>query len=157
MNLNYKSKKLLLLQRNELLSVKQKILRKKFGRLIFTNFFIHCFQNKNIEKDCIELFQKEISTMKDFLPSNLENIMDIGCGLGVINIFLNRLFQTRPNFYLLDKNYIDYKIIYGFSQNYESYNNLNETKKLLLNNGLKDTQINMIDVEKNINIKKKSA
>ena len=155
MQLNYKVKKLLLLQRNDLLSKKQKILRKKFGRFFFTNFLIHCFQNENIEKDCIELFQNEISTIKNFIPNNPENIMDVGCGLGIINIFLNEMYQVKPNFYLLDKNYTDNKIKYGFSSNYESYNDLNETKKLLLYNGLKSSKINVFDVEKNICIKKK--
>ena len=36
--LNNKSKKLLLLQRNELLTDRQKWLRRKFGRYMFTNF-----------------------------------------------------------------------------------------------------------------------
>ena len=137
-NLNYKTKKLLLLQRNDLLSNKQKFLRKKIGRFIFTNFLIHFFQNKNIEKNCSELFENEISTIKDFLPNELENIMDIGCGLGIINIFLNKIYHNSPNFYLLDKNHVDNKIKYGFSDNYESYNDLNETRKILLDNGIKD-------------------
>ena len=55
--------------------------------------------------------------------------MDIGCGLGVIDIYLNRIFKNSPNFFLLDKNRIDNKIKYGFSNNYESYNDLSENKK----------------------------
>lgn len=154
-NLNYKTKKLLLLQRNDLLSNKQKFLRKKIGRLIFTNFLIHFFQNKNIEKNCSELFENEISTIKDFLPNELENIMDIGCGLGIINIFLNKIYLNSPNFYLLDKNHVDNKIKYGFSDNYESYNDLDETRKILLDNGIKDNRINIFNVDNDINIVKK--
>ena len=56
--------------------------------------------------------------------------MDIGCGLGLINILLNNNFENIKDFYLLDKNIIDHKIKYGFSVNYESYNNLLATKKL---------------------------
>ena len=155
MFLNYKAKKLLLLQRNDLLSKKQNFLRRRLGRFFFTNILVHCFQNKNIEKNCLELFQNEISTIKNFLPKNIKNIMDIGCGLGIINIFLNEIYQKEPNFYLLDKNHVDNKIKYGFSSNYESYNDLNETKKILLDNGLKDNSINILDVDKNISIKKK--
>ena len=154
-NLNYKTKKLLLLQRNDLLSNKQKFLRKKIGRFIFTNFLIHFFQIKNIEKNCSELFENEISTIKDFLPNKLENIMDTGCGLGIINIFLNKIYRNSPNFYLLDKNHLDNKIKYGFSDNYESYNDLNETRKILLDNGIKDNRINIFNVDNDINIVKK--
>ena len=154
-NLNYKTKKLLLLQRNDLLSNKQKFLRKKLGRFIFTNFLIHFFQNINIEKDCFELFKNEIFTFKNFLPNKLDNIMDIGCGLGIIDIFLNERYRGLPNFYLLDKNHIDSKIKYGFSSDYESYNDLNETRKILLDNGLEDNRINILNVDRNINIEKK--
>ena len=74
------------MQRNELLTQKQNWLRKKFGRLLFTNIFINFFQNKNLEQITEDLFLKEIKTFKDFLPKSAHNIMDIGCGLGIINI-----------------------------------------------------------------------
>ena len=128
-NLNSISKKLLLLQRNELLSQRQKFLRKRFGRYIFTNLLINFFQKENIENISSKLFQDEIATIKNYLPKKVNDIMDIGCGLGIINIFLDQIYHNKPNFYLLDKNYIDTKIKYGFSSVYESYNDLNETKK----------------------------
>ena len=150
--LNSKSRKLLLLQRNELLSDKQNILRKKFGRLIFTNILINYFQIKNLEQNTENLFLREIETFKNHLPESAKNIMDIGCGLGIINIYLNKIFDNYPNFFLLDKNRIDKKIKYGFSLNYESYNDLNETKNILLENKINLNQINTFDVEKVLNI-----
>ena len=155
MNLNTKSRKLLLLQRNDLLSDKQKILRKKFGRMIFTNILVNFYQKKNIGNVAEELFEKEIKTFKNFLPKHVKNIIDVGCGLGLINIFLDKIYKNKANFYLLDKNRIDNKIKYGFSPNYESYNNLNETKKILLDNGLDDSRINFFDVDQEVNIDKK--
>ena len=98
-SLNKKSKKLLLLQRNELLTERQIFLRKKFGRFLFTNFFINYFQNKKIEKITEELFLKELETFKQFLPNSAKNIMDIGCGLGIINIYLNKFFEKKPIFF----------------------------------------------------------
>ena len=100
MNLNSKSRKLLLLQRNNLLSEKQKFLRKKFGRMIFTNILVNFYQNKDILKVTKDLFQKEIDTIKNFLPNEVENIMDVGCGLGIINIFLDKIYSNEVNFYL---------------------------------------------------------
>tara|TARA_Y100000741_G_C18194659_1_gene535016 strand:+ start:417 stop:1115 length:699 start_codon:yes stop_codon:yes gene_type:complete len=154
-SLNRISKKLLLLQRNELLSKKQSWLRKTFGRLIFTNILVNYFQIKDIESHTEELFQKEIDSIKDYLPKNVENIMDIGCGLGIINIYLNKIYKNKPNFFLLDKNRIDKKIKYGFSSDYESYNDLNETKSLLLNNEINIDSIHMFDVEDHIKINNK--
>ena len=100
LNLNNKSKKLLLLQRNELLTEKQKWKRKKFGRFLFTNFFINFNQAKNISLDAENLFKSEIDTFKNFLPRTCNNIMDIGCGLGIINILLNKFYNDKINFYL---------------------------------------------------------
>ena len=153
--LNRKSKKLLLLQRNELLSEKQKWLRKTFGRLIFTNIFINYFQNKNLEKNTEELFIKEIDTFKKYLPNSPKNIMDIGCGLGLIDIYLNKIFQENTHFFLLDKSHVDNKIKYGFEDNYESYNDLNETKNILLNNNFKSNFIHTFDVDRSVIINEK--
>ena len=155
LNLNNKSKKLLLLQRNELLTEKQKWKRKKFGRFLFTNFFINFNQAKNISLDAENLFKSEIDTFKNFLPRTCNNIMDIGCGLGIINILLNKFYNDKISFYLLDKNRIDKKIKYGFSSNYESYNDLNETKRILLENNISENNLFLFDVEKNIQIDSK--
>ena len=152
--LNKKSKKLILLQRNELLSEKQKILRKRFGRFLFTNFFVHFFQNQNLDESVRNLFEKEYETIKNFLPSNALNILDIGCGLAILDIFLAQNYE-KPNFFLIDKNKVDLKIKYGFSKNYESYNNLNETKKVLLANNILDEQIFIKNAEEKIDINKK--
>ena len=154
-SLNKKSKKLLLLQRNELLTDKQKFLRKRFGRFIFTNFLINFYQDHEIENKVERLFESEFNLISQYLPKNLNNIMDVGCGLGVIDIFLNRFYKKNLNFYLLDKNKIDKKIKYWFSEDYESYNVLEETKNLLLNNDLNESSINIIDVDKKIEIKQK--
>tara|TARA_S200000501_G_scaffold308164_1_gene297613 strand:- start:75 stop:776 length:702 start_codon:yes stop_codon:yes gene_type:complete len=145
---NNKSKKLLLLQRNELLTKKQKWTRKKFGRFLFTNFFINFNQDKNIISDAENLFKRELDTFKDYLPKTVMNIMDIGCGLGIINILLNKFYGEKPNFYLLDKNRIDKKIKYGFSSDYESYNDLGETKRILTENNIRENRLFLYNVEK---------
>ena len=152
--LNKKSKKLILLQRNELLSKKQKILRKRFGRFLFTNFFVHFFQNQKLDESVQNLFEKEYETIKNFLPSNASNILDIGCGLAILDIFLAQRYK-KSNFFLIDKNKVDLKIKYGFSKNYESYNNLNETNKVLLANNILDKQIFIKNAEEKIDINKK--
>ncbi len=143
------------MQRNELLTKTQNLIRKKFGRFLFTNFFINYFQNQDLEKITEELFLKELNTFKNFLPNSVNTIMDIGCGLGIINIYLNKVFEKKPIFFLLDKNRIDRKIKYGFSLNYESYNDLNETKNILLENEIDITSVYLIDVEKEFQINKK--
>ncbi len=154
-NLNKKSRKLILLQRNELLSKKQKYLRKRFGRFLFTNIFVNYFQYKNLNQQTEDLFKKEFQTFEGCLPENIDSVLDIGCGLGVINIFLNQKYKNNLSFFLLDKDKIDSSIKYGFSKDYESYNDLTETKNLLCNNGLNDDQVYIENVDNKINIKLK--
>tara|TARA_Y100001935_G_scaffold246475_1_gene241190 strand:+ start:81 stop:785 length:705 start_codon:yes stop_codon:yes gene_type:complete len=153
---NNLEKKLLLLQRNEFLSSSQIKLRKLFGRSLFTNFFINYFQDINLEQKVFYKIKEEFEILKKYLPRNVKNVMDIGCGIGLIDIFLNNYFTDCQKFYLLDKNNIDSKIVYGFSDNYESYSITNVTKNFLINNNIQEHKLNLIDVDKNFSIKPNS-
>ena len=150
--LNKKSRKLILLQRNELLSEYQKILRKRFGRLIFTNFLVNHFQANDLNNRTEELFKNEFETIEKYLPLNINNVLDIGCGLGIINIFFNKRYKNNLKFFMLDKDKIDISIKYGFNEHYESYNDLRETKNLLIKNNINEEQIVIQNVESEIYI-----
>ena len=151
-HLNKISRKLILLQRNELLSNYQKVLRKRFGRYIFTNCIVNFFQKENLETLTNELFKKEFQTFENILPSNINSVLDIGCGLGIVQIFFYKKYKNDLKFFMLDKDKIDKNIRYGFNENYESYNDLSETKNLLRNNGIPEKQIFIKDVDKPIDI-----
>ena len=146
--INKNHHKLLLLQRIDLISDKQKIIRKKLGRFLFTNFFVNFFiSKKEIKNKINEEFLKEFNSIKNFLPNAPKNILDIGCGLGVINIFLNNYYLKKPKFTLIDKNYVDKKVSYGFNNNSESYNKLEITKDFLILNSFKAEQLNLINAD----------
>ena len=153
---NNLEKKLLLLQRNEFLSSNQIAIRKFFGRTLFTKFLINFFQEKNLAQKVFIKIKKEFDSIKQYLPENVNNIMDIGCGIGLIDIFLNNHYPDCKKFYLLDKNIIDKKIVYGFSDNYESYNINNITKNFLINNNVGEHKINLIDVDNEFSIQPNS-
>ena len=153
--LNKKSRKLILLQRNELLSDYQKILRKRFGRFIFTNFLVNHFQANDLNNLTEELFKNEFQTIDEYLPLNINNVLDIGCGLGVIHIFFNKKYKNNFNFFMLDKDKIDSSIKYGFNEDYESYNDLEETKNFLIKNNINEDKIVIQNAEKEINISDK--
>lgn len=146
---NHKEKKLLLLQRNEYLTKKQIKIRKNFGRYLFCNFFINYFQDPDLSKKVSSDLKQEFDQIKPFLPKKIKTSLDIGCGIGLIDIYLNSFYPSLKNIYLLDKNQIDKKIVYGFSKNYESYNDISTTKYFLNNNGIPIEKLKLIDVEKN--------
>ena len=154
--INKNHQKLLLLQRIDLISDKQRIIRKKFGRFLFTNFFVNFFiSQKEIENKINDEFLKEFNSIKNYLPKNSKNILDIGCGLGVINIYLNDYYSKKSYFTLIDKNYVDKKVSYGFNNNSESYNKLEITKDFLILNGFKTKQLKLINADENFVINNK--
>ncbi len=104
--LKNKHKKYFLFQRNEYLSKLQKKIRKTLGRYLFTNFFINYFNpidqiNKKLNHD----FKIEFKELSKFLPSQLKEVLDIGSGLGIINIYINDIFKNNVAYTLIDKNY----------------------------------------------------
>jgi len=148
--INKRHQKLLLLQRIDLISEKQRTIRKKFGRFLFTNFFVNFFiSQKEIENKINDEFSKEFNSIISYLPKSSKNILDIGCGLGVINIYLNDYYSKKSNFTLIDKNYVDKKIAYGFNNNSESYNKLEITKDFLILNGFKTEQLQLVNADEN--------
>lgn len=83
--------------------------------------------------------------MSDYLPSQADNILDIGCGLGGINLFLNEHYDGVPNHYLLDKNEMT-EIFYMFNQKAAAYNSLETTEAFLRKNGIEHKKLKTVDI-----------
>ncbi len=143
-----KHQKLLIIQRNELQSSLQQKFRKFFGRYLFTNFFVNFFNSiDRIEKKLNSTFESEFIEIKNFLPKDASRILDIGSGLGLINIYIDDFYNKKVNFTLLDRNRLSKKIEYGFSKEGESYNNLDLTKDILSTNGIDKDRIKCVDID----------
>lgn len=142
------TKKIFLLQRNEYQSNCSLWLRKKLGRVLHTKFLIN-IANHNIKKINKKFFKdmnKEYQDLKKYIPSDIKSVIDIGSGIGAINIFLNRYHPTIREFILVDKNFISKKVRYGFvSGTTEGYNKLAITKKFLMSNGIDSEKIFLFD------------
>ena len=68
--------------------------------------------------------------ISDSLPEINKNILDIGCGVGEINIFLNKHFKNKKlNIFLLDKTIININIFYDIHSIDPFYNSLDNSKK----------------------------
>ncbi len=81
---------------------------------------------------------KDYNMIKDHLPEAVNNILDIGCGLGLIDIALYNHYNKTPNLFLLDKtNTIDETThIRGFNKEYVFYNSMESTKDTLVSNNV---------------------
>ena len=126
--------------------------------LIISKYWPKSFYEKVVEweadkrKDQIKkLFQRDIladyEDIRNFLPETCEKILDIGCGVAGIDIFLHRHYGSsdRPDFYLLDKSEIDKRVHYNFEPKGSFYNSLDLARDFLTRNGLSNRQIHLLE------------
>lgn len=103
-------------------------------------------QRTNIKpSDYLNAVEKEYGRLKKFLPGEIKNVLDIGCGMGGIDIFIYR--DHKPKIVFLDRDGVDEKIEYGYRETASKYNLLSETKKFVERHGVCGAQYINIDQE----------
>ena len=146
-----KAARLVILQRIELTSSFLKKIRKLFGRNFFTNIITKYFLNsKQIGVKYYEAMQSEFLTFKEYIDFNEdEHFLSIGGGLGGLELIINENLQDK-NYHFIERNFVSKKVVYGWSGkvNNEAYNDLNIQKSFLEINGMKPSQINIFDYDK---------
>ena len=95
------------------------------------------------EKD----IQKDFDSIKNFLPENCGKILDIGCGIAGIDLFLSRHYKGIPQIYLFDYDKIDEEIYYGYRKRGSVYNSLSDSMEFLAMNGVDKGKIEARNVE----------
>lgn len=150
--------KFILFQRTEYLFFRrnatiQKLVRMLPRRLsyalesLFSNFdSVVSFEAKFSGKKVGELFslemEKEYEEMRPYLPGEAKAILDIGCGIGGIDVFLYRHYEKQnPALYLLDKTEMPKKVYYGHREKASFYNSLSIAKDFLRENGVPEERI----------------
>lgn len=97
--------------------------------------------------------EREYRSMKGFLPDNCSRILDIGCGIAGIDIFLNEHYSNRSvDFYLLDKNEIEERVYYMYEEKGAFYNSLDLAKSTLVINGVEENHVHLIEAADNNDI-----
>lgn len=93
-----------------------------------------------------------VDIMKPYLPAKCKNVLDIGCGLGGLDVLIFREYTTKNNpieLWLLDRD--DDSPVYerhytGFRQEAAAYNSLMITRKFMLANGVPSNCINLVNI-----------
>ena len=146
-----KAARLVVLQRIELISSFLKKIRKLFGRNFFTSIITKYFLNsKQIGSKYYEAMQSEFLTLKEYIDFNEdEHFLSIGGGLGGLELIINENLQNK-NYHFIERNFVSKKVVYGWSGkvNNEAYNDLNIQRSFLEINGMKPSQINIFDYDK---------
>jgi hypothetical protein len=127
---------------------------KKLRPIFLYNTFVNTeayFRRDAIKRLYREDMSIEYETIKDHLPQTCENILDIGCGMAGIDIFLFQHYQsdTKIDYFLFDKTEINQKVFYGYKEKSAFYNSLILAKSFLRLNGIDKSKIHLIEVPSN--------
>lgn len=135
--------KYILFQRTEyLLSMKSPFLNRFVIRVPsrMYNFAVTLealFTKSRVKRLFQEDMEREYGVIKPHLPEHARAILDIGCGVAGIDVFLAQHYrQDTPKIYLLDKTEMPKKVYYGLEQKGCYYNSLDIAKELLTENGV---------------------
>jgi SAM-dependent methyltransferase len=124
------------LQRNFIIKLIKKLLpyKYRYTALIDLEIFL---RNSAIKNDYMADMEAEYLDIKNYLPLKAINILDIGCGMGGIDVFLSKHYNSpETTFYCLDKTKTD-TIYYGFKEKAAFYNSLDVAREFLSLNGIK--------------------
>jgi SAM-dependent methyltransferase len=88
----------------------------------------------------------ELSAFAQYLPDSPPTVMDIGCGLGAIDLLLSRHYQHQASFVLVDRNEFTSRPYYGFRRVAAAYNSLEDTLTFLRTNGMDTTKVTTVNV-----------
>jgi len=90
--------------------------------------------------------QNEYLSIKEHLPASCSAVLDIGCGVAGIDVFIQRHYNNHNiSFYLLDKTSTERQVYYGFKQKGAFYNSLPVAKDLLCLNGAPESNIELLE------------
>ncbi len=88
---------------------------------------------------------REYLEIRPHLPRRAVAILDIGCGVGGIDVLLHRHYGT-PRLYLADRTETDDKVYYGFAERGAFYNSFEATRRLLVSNGVPEPALRFREV-----------
>ena len=77
-----------------------------------------------------EKIQRDYEDIKTYLPKQIGNVLDIGCGLCGIDVLIHNNHEVG-NFYLFDYDRTDKKVFFGFNKTGAAYNSFNEAKEMI--------------------------
>jgi len=163
--IQYSAVKYILIQRTEL-KKKYRLLDKIWRNLRIPYHHLSSVEallrRNSIKQGFNELIAAEYEIIKSYLPRNIKNVLDIGCGIAGIDIAMFQHYNMDLNikFFLLDKSELNdnSNIRYEFANQATFYNSLSESQIMMANNGIRDENIYLLnatdDYEININNEK---
>ncbi|OEK06760.1 class I SAM-dependent methyltransferase [Roseivirga misakiensis] len=86
---------------------------------------------------------RDFNSIKPHLPATASNILDIGCGIAGIDLFLSQTYQHEVNLHLIDKTSIQEEVFYGYEPSGSFYNSMEYSRGFLEQNGVPKSNIHL--------------
>jgi len=87
-----------------------------------------------------KLTEAEYESFKEFIGQP-QRILELGCGLGRMSVYINKQLDYEPEFILADFDEISKKIKYGWNPGNIFYNKLETTRQFCIENNLRRFEI----------------
>jgi len=97
-----------------------------------------------IDEDYSNIMNEEAKSLIEKIPSQTRSILDIGCGIAALQVYLYRLLN-KPDIYLLDKTELESKVWYMFEPKGAFYNSMELASDVLTSNGIPDQKIKTLE------------
>ncbi|MGM0381784.1 MAG: hypothetical protein ACQEP7_07325 [bacterium] len=104
------------------------------------------FRGEEVKSEYINHLAEEFERIKPHLPEDPDRILDIGCGIGGMELFLADHYRGNlPDFYLLDKTEVSDQVYYQFKEEAAYYNSLEVARRLLIENEVPPEKIHLLE------------
>ncbi len=145
----------ILLQRMDTQKFRELRYQLPYGRTLYNTFynkFLYRLEARlrrnEIKEQYLDELQNDFRTIKDHLPEDTTSVLDVGCGVGGINLFLSEHYKDQqPIFYLFDKTEISDVVYYQFRDTPAFYNSLDVAAETLQRNGVNEKNIHTLDAD----------
>lgn len=135
-----------------------RVISKKLGISGYYDNYVDFYVMSRFErfriKKIAELYNRDLQSIldniKNYLPRNAGNILDIGSGMAGIDLFIARHYDLSVDIYLLDKEGISEEIVAGFHSNqskFSYYNSFSLASQFLETNGISVTKIHTVNID----------
>ena len=78
----------------------------------------------------------DFNSIIPYIPKTIERLIDVGAGMGGVDVLLFKYYNGVPDLVLLDADRVDEGITYGFSARPSAYSKKSEVKEFLISNGV---------------------
>jgi len=137
------------LQRTHLQSSAANSARRLFGPRLFNRYLVGLFTSPaKIATAYGRELAAEYGSMAPFLPESATSILDIGCGVAGIDVFLFRHYAAQaPQLLLMDKSMTDVSIRYGYRPHASFYNDLDVALAVLAANDIPKARVKLLEAK----------